>query len=215
MVCLKPAEDGSQRSEDRGQRTEDRSQKSEDRRQKTEKGNLVVCMGMDYFRQRDMENDLINSARRLILLLSEKGLTLSIAESCTGGLVCHAITSIPGASKVFHSGIVSYSRDSKLRLIGVDEKIIDAHGTISEETARAMAENIRIKTGTDLSLSTTGNLGPEAMEGKDVGLVYFAVSHKNGVTVRKRLFQRDRYFNKYDAAMEGINLIVEVISKDI
>ena len=162
-----------------------------------------------------MENDLINSAERLILLLSEKGLTLSIAESCTGGLICHAITSVPGASKVFHSGIVSYSMDSKLRLVGIDEKIINTYGTISEETAKAMAETMRIKTGTDLSLSTTGNLGPEALEEKDIGLVYFAVSRKNGVAVKEKLFHRDRHSNKYDAAMEGINLLMEVISKDI
>lgn len=162
-----------------------------------------------------MENDLINSAERLILLLSEKGLTLSIAESCTGGLICHAITSVPGASKVFHSGIVSYSMDSKLRLLDIDEKIINTYGTISEETAKAMAETLRIKTRTDVVLSATGNLGPEALEGKDTGLVYFSVNHRNGVVVKKRFFQKDRYHNKYDAAMEGINLLMEVISKDI
>lgn len=159
-----------------------------------------------------MENDLINSAERLILLLSEKGLTLSIAESCTGGLICHAITSVAGASKVFHSGIVSYSIDSKINILGIDKDIIDTFGTISGETARAMANTVMTKTGVDVALSTTGNLGPKALEGKNIGLVYFAVSHKNRIVVEERHFFKDRYSNKYDAAMAGIEFLIKVVS---
>lgn len=162
-----------------------------------------------------MENNLIKAAEKLLSLLSQKGLTLSVAESCTGGLISHAITSIPGASKVFHSGIVAYSIDSKLRLLGIDENVIDTSGVISGETARVMAENIRIKTGTDMSLSVTGNLGPDALEGKDVGLVYFAVSSGKGVVDMERHFHGDRYHNKYDAALEGVNLLIKVVSKNI
>ncbi|MBI3592708.1 MAG: CinA family protein [Nitrospirae bacterium] len=162
-----------------------------------------------------MENDLIITAEKLLLLLSEKGLTLSVAESCTGGLISHAITSIPGASKVFHSGIVAYSIDSKLRLLGIDENVINASGMISGETAKAMAENIRIKIGTDISLSVTGNLGPDALEGKGVGLVYFAVSCSGGVVLEERFLHGDRHSNKYDAALEGVNLLINVVSKNI
>ena len=162
-----------------------------------------------------MENDLIKSAEKLNSLLSERGLTLSLAESCTGGLIAHAITSIPGALKVFHSGVVAYSADSKAGILGIDENIIKISGVISGETAKAMAENIRLKTGTDMSLSVTGNLGPDALEGKDVGLVYFAVSSGREIIAMERRFHGDRYHNKYNAAMEGINLLIKIISETI
>ncbi len=162
-----------------------------------------------------MENDLIKAAEKLLLLLSGRGLTLSLAESCTGGLISHAITSIPGALKVFHSSIVAYSIDSKLCLLGIDEDVINASGVISAETAKAMAENIRLKTGTDVSLSVTGNLGPDALEGKDVGVVYFAASSGEGVVCMERHFHGNRYHNKYNAAMEGVNLLINVVSKNI
>lgn len=161
-----------------------------------------------------MENDLIIAAERLLLVLAGRSLTLSIAESCTGGLICHAITSVAGASKVFHSGIVSYSEDSKLNLLGIDKSVIDSFGTISEEAAKAMAETIMIKTDTDVSLSTTGNLGPEAIENKDVGLVYFAAGYRNRFVTEKRLFNKDRYSNKYEAAMAGIEFLIKVVSEN-
>lgn len=161
-----------------------------------------------------MENDLIIAAERLLLVLAGRNLTLSIAESCTGGLICHAITSVAGASKVFHSGIVSYSEDSKLNLLGIDKSVIDSFGTISEEAAKAMAEAIMIKTNTDVSLSTTGNLGPEAIENKDVGLVYFAAGCRNKFVTERRLFNKGRCSNKYEAAMAGIEFLIKVVSEN-
>lgn len=157
-----------------------------------------------------MENDLINAAERLLLLLTERGLTLSVAESCTGGLICHAITSVPGSSRSFKAGIVVYSMDAKLNLLGIDKAILNSFGVVSPETAKAMSEAVLAKTGADVSLSTTGNLGPDALEGKDVGLVYFAVSSSNGTSVKEKHFGNERYYNKYSAAIEGIEYLIEI-----
>ncbi|HWR58653.1 MAG TPA: CinA family protein, partial [Thermodesulfovibrionales bacterium] len=103
------------------------------------------------------------------------GLRLSVAESCTGGLIAHLLTTLPGASEFFDSSVVCYSTESKIKLLGVKSSVIRKHGAVSEETARAMAVAVRNRRGTDLSLSTTGNLGPDAMEDKKVGVVFIAV----------------------------------------
>src|SRR4030066_1732243 len=111
-------------------------------------------------------------------IFKEKGLTLSVAESCTGGLVTHLITFLPGASKFFEAGGVSYSAEAKREILGVSSDIISLYGVVSDQTAREMAEKVRALTGTDFALSTTGNLGPDVLEGKEKGLIYTAVSKK-------------------------------------
>jgi nicotinamide-nucleotide amidase len=159
-----------------------------------------------------MENDLIKKAEELHSLLLARGLRMSIAESCTGGLICHAITSLSGASKVFHSGIVPYSTDAKLRMLGIDEDLTNQHGSVSAETAKAMAEAMREKTGVDIGLSVTGNIGPEAIECKPVGLVYFAVSSENEIIAIEKLFIADRLSNKYQAARAAIEFVIQVVN---
>jgi len=160
-----------------------------------------------------MEQDLVRSAERLFNLLSAGGLTLSVAESCTGGLVCHAITSIAGSSKVFHSGLVAYSNDAKVNILGVDEGLISSVGAVSREAAEAMADAVRLKTGTDVSLAVTGNLGPEVLEGKELGLVYLAVSFGSETLVKEKVFHGDRRHNKYEAAREGIEFLLGMLSE--
>lgn len=158
-----------------------------------------------------MEQDLIRSAERLYSLLSVRGVTVSVAESCTGGLVGHAITSVPGASTVFHSGIVAYSNDAKIRILGIDEAVINSCGTVSAEAAEAMAEAVRLKTGSDLSLAITGNLGPDALDGGKVGLVYLAACIGLDTIVKEKIFHGDRRHNKYDAAREGIEFLIKML----
>ena len=140
-----------------------------------------------------------------------KNLTLSVAESCTGGLISHYLTTLAGASNFFEAGVVSYSIESKKRILGVSPEIISQYGVVSNETAREMAEKMRLLTKTDFSLSTTGNLGPDVLEGKDKGLVYIAVSKKGQKFSRELRLKGDRSENKRDAAISAMRFLIEII----
>ncbi len=148
-------------------------------------------------------------------LFKKKGLTLSVAESCTGGLISHYITSLAGASNFFEAGVVSYSIESKKGILGVSSEIISQYGVVSEETAREMAEKVRSLTKTDYSLSTTGNLGPDVLEGKDKGLVYIAVSTKGQTLTKELRLTGDREENKGRASLLAMKFLIEVIEKNI
>lgn len=121
-------------------------------------------------------------------LLRERKATLALAESCTGGLLADRITDVPGASDYFAAGFVAYANAAKVRLLGVDEAIIPAHGAVSEECARAMAEGARARAGTNLALAVTGIAGPGGgSPEKPVGLVYIALADDSGTSVEKHL----------------------------
>ena len=143
----------------------------------------------------------------------EKGLTLSIAESCTGGLISHYITSLPGASAFFEAGVVTYSIGSKERILGVSREIISAHGVVSEETARDMAEKVRQLTGTECSISTTGNLGPDVLEDKDAGLVYMAASAGTRTLSMEKRFTGNRGKIKENAALAALKLLLKMLKE--
>ncbi len=145
-------------------------------------------------------------------IFREKGLTLSIAESCTGGLISHYITALPGASAFFEAGVVTYSVESKEKILGVSPEIISAHGVVSEETARDMAEKVRHLTGTTCSVSTTGNLGPDVLEDKEAGLVYIAVSTGTKTISSEMRFTGDRGEIKESAALAALKLLVEGVA---
>ena len=120
-------------------------------------------------------------------LLRERGLTLSTAESCTGGLIAKRVTDIPGASQVFRGGVVSYTNDVKADVLGVPRATLDACGAVSEPVARAMAEGCRRLCGSDIALAVTGLAGPEGDDrGNEVGTVYIALADRRG-TLCKRL----------------------------
>ena len=158
-----------------------------------------------------MNGEILAVVERIHEVFKKQGLTLSVAESCTGGLISHCITILPGASTFFKAGIVSYSEETKKRILGVLPLTIMNHGVISEETAREMAEKVRTLTDTDYSLSTTGNLGPDVLEGKEKGLIYIAVS-RQGKTLAQRLKLRgDREANKEKACISALRLLVEFI----
>ena len=125
-------------------------------------------------------------------IFKKKGLKLSVAESCTGGLISHYITMLPGASTFFEAGVVTYSAESKMRIFGLSLETISSYGVVSQETAIEMAERIRLLTKTDCALSTTGNLGPDVLEGKDVGLVYTAVSMYGKIFVKELRLKGER-----------------------
>ena len=118
-------------------------------------------------------------------LLKEKGLTFATAESCTGGRVAERITALPGASAVYRGGVVSYWTSVKADVLGVPADTLDAHGAVSEETARAMAEGARRITGADIAMSVTGVAGPDPDErGVPVGIVYIGLATPDGTFCR-------------------------------
>ena len=119
--------------------------------------------------------------------------TLSTAESCTGGLVGGALTALPGSSAWYLGGVVAYSNALKIRLLGVPPALLDAHGAVSPETARAMADGIRLATASDYAVSLTGIAGPGGgTPAKPVGLVYIAVASPSGTTAHEHHFPGTR-----------------------
>ncbi|HEX7503670.1 MAG TPA: competence/damage-inducible protein A [Syntrophales bacterium] len=127
------------------------------------------------------------------VLLTEKKLTISVAESLTGGLVADRITNIPGSSAYFERGVVTYSNRSKTELLGVPENVIKQHGGVSKEVAVLMAEGVRKASGTDIGLSTTGIAGPSGgTDQKPVGTVFVAVSDGKRTICRDFLFKWER-----------------------
>ncbi|MBT33416.1 MAG: competence/damage-inducible protein A [Thalassobius sp.] len=129
-------------------------------------------------------------------LLKEKHLTLATAESCTGGRVADKITDIPGCSAYYMGGIVSYSNAVKMSQLGVEESTLKEHGAVSEQTAREMAENVRVKYGADFGISTTGIAGPEGgVPGKPVGTIYIALASAEETQVRLLNLDTERLIN--------------------
>ena len=127
--------------------------------------------------------DLAECCRDLLL---RRGLTLAAAESCTGGLVSEKLTALPGASKVYRGGVVSYWTEVKRSVLGVSQEILNTYGPVSAECARAMAEGIRRMTGADLGVSVTGVAGPDPDErGVPVGIVYIGLATPEGAFCRK------------------------------
>jgi len=145
--------------------------------------------------------------------LREKGLRVALAESCTGGLLAHALTLMPGASGFFDSSVVCYSRQAKTRLLGLGETFLAEHGTVSEETARAMAVSAREKSEVEVGVGITGALGPGTVEGKEAGLVFVAVSMGSEVFSRRFLFAGERDEIKHSAANAALLLLREAVSR--
>lgn len=129
----------------------------------------------------------------VVRLLSERKQTVATAESCTGGLLASRITNVPGASEVFLDGHITYSNESKSRVLGVDPGVIIKEGAVSEPVAAAMALGARKTSGSDFALSTTGIAGPGGgTETKPVGTVFIGLATPDGVTVTKHFFPTDR-----------------------
>ena len=159
-----------------------------------------------------MTEEVLKIIREVHKLFTEKGMKLSVAESCTGGLISHYLTWFPGASRFFEAGVVTYSVASKENILGVSSETIASHGVVSRETAKEMAEKIRSLTGTDYALSTTGNLGPDMLEDKEKGLVYIGMS-KEGKTINIELrLKGDRIQNREAVALSAFRLLRDELS---
>ncbi len=143
-------------------------------------------------------------------LLTERGETLAIAESLTGGLVTSRITDVPGSSAYLVEGVVAYANEAKEARLDVQEATLIAHGAVSEPVAREMAEGIRRRAGPTWGISTTGIAGPTgATEEKPLGLVYVAVAGPRGTEVRRNVFPGDRLEVKKASSDAVLSLLLE------
>ena len=146
--------------------------------------------------------------KALVKACRDKGIKIALAESCTGGYIAHRITNVPGASEVLHTGVVSYANEAKQNALGVAAETLDAHGAVSEPTAREMALGALKRSGTDLALSVTGIAGPSGgTEEKPVGTVFLAVADSQGTHVCRRLNPYERETFKFVTANQGLELL--------
>jgi nicotinamide-nucleotide amidase len=145
---------------------------------------------------------------KLAALLLAQGKTLAAAESCTGGLLSKMVTDLPGSSRYFWGGAVTYSNQAKQRLLGVNEGTLQKYGAVSSETAREMARGMRQVAGTDFALAITGIAGPEGGSSeKPVGLVYIALDHAQGSEVRRLRFGSGRDLIRILSAKSALDLL--------
>jgi nicotinamide-nucleotide amidase len=143
-------------------------------------------------------------------ILRKGGLTVSVAESCTGGLVGKLITDEPGSSAYFLGGVIAYSDEVKRDELGVPGALLKRVGAVSSEVAKAMAEGARSRFGTDLAAGVTGIAGPDSDgSSKPVGLTYIAVSSTRGTAAHEYRFKGDRWSNRRQAAAETLRLLAE------
>src|SRR5439155_17042862 len=142
------------------------------------------------------------------LKLSVGRYSLAVAESCTGGLIAERLTSVPGASKFFVEGVVTYSNDAKIRTLGVEPILLLEHGAVSAEVAEAMAEGVRERAGTDFGLSVTGIAGPDGgSEEKPVGLVYIALADDAHTEHRKLMIPGDRELVRWRSSQAALDML--------
>ena len=157
-----------------------------------------------------------NYAETAVKLLKTKKLKITTAESCTGGLISKMITDVSGSSEVFDCGIVSYSNEIKISVLGVKEETLSIYGAVSEQTVREMSEGALRVSGADISVAVSGIAGPVSdSTNKPVGLIFIAVNYNNKITVKKLNNQFDvniRENNRNSAANEALELVCDVLS---
>jgi nicotinamide-nucleotide amidase len=141
-------------------------------------------------------------------LLRTRGLTVALAESCTGGLVGHRLTQVAGSSGYFERGFVVYSNEAKRAVLGVPDSVLREHGAVSAPCAESMARGAREHAGTDLAVSVTGIAGPDGgTPTKPIGTVFVGLAHRQGAVVERHRFDRDRDGNKALAAVHALDLL--------
>lgn len=154
---------------------------------------------------------LVALAERLQGICLGRGLTVALAESCTGGLVASAITEVAGSSGYFLGGVVSYSNEAKAAFLDVPGATLDAHGAVSAQVAKAMASGARARFASSLAASITGVAGPDGgSDEKPVGLTYVGLADASGVDVRRFTFADDRAGNRDAAARAALEWLIDV-----
>ena len=155
----------------------------------------------------------LNLEQTAVKLLRENGKKIALAESCTGGYIAKRITDVPGSSEVFEYGVVSYSNEVKMKLLGVRSETIEQYTEVSEQTAAEMAEGVRRLSGADIGISVTGISGPGGgTEDKPVGLAYIGFSHQGDTYVREVRTgkkQDSREYNRYVTASNALHMVIQ------
>lgn len=146
-------------------------------------------------------------------LLRQRGLRLATAESCTGGLVGHRLTNLPGSSDYYLGGVVAYANDAKMHLLGVRQATLEKHGAVSRETVLEMAAGVRQALSADIGVSISGVAGPGGgTPAKPVGLVWFGLSAPGCCQAWSFQFHGDRLQNKASAAGQALRLLVDYLT---
>ncbi len=142
-------------------------------------------------------------------LLTEQKRTIALAESCTGGLIGHRLTQVPGSSAYMDRGVICYSNQAKIELLGVSPDVLDKHGAVSAEVAAAMARGVPERSGVSIGLSVTGIAGPGgATATKPVGLVYVGLNAGNGESIiKEHHFHGDRTVIKQRSSQAALDLL--------
>jgi PncC family amidohydrolase len=162
----------------------------------------------------DQQDESLRLANELGTKLRGRGWTCATAESCTGGLIGHLVTSIAGSSDYFLGGVIAYSNDAKIRHLGVSPETLDTVGAVSPETAGQMAAGARRALGTDLGISSTGIAGPGgATDRKPVGLIYIGVSTPDRDEVRELRLSGDRLGNINATALAALRLSLDMLQQ--
>ena len=154
-----------------------------------------------------------NLSLKIVKLLTKKKLTVSFAESCTGGLLASSITSISGSSKVFNMGLVTYSNNAKVKLLQVPKKTITKYGAVSYETCLSMVKNLSKISKANISISITGVAGPNGgTKAKPVGLVYIGLKKGSKIIVKKNLFKSKKRISIQKAsAKQALKMILNIL----
>lgn len=178
--------------------------------EKAEGGSEPLCPDLE---QRSAALETAAPEERLGALLSKYALSISTAESCTGGLVAAKLVNVAGSSAYFKEGFITYSNKAKRRTLGVSKTTIRREGAVSEQTAKEMAIGAAMAADSDLAVSVTGNAGPTAEENKPVGLVYIGIYFNGRVKVLAYGFQGSRNEIREQAACNALNLCIQTIEK--
>ena len=145
-------------------------------------------------------------------IMTQRGLTLAAAESCTGGLVSHRLTNVPGSSVYFLGGVIAYANQTKLELLGVQASTLESHGAVSEVTVLEMASGVRRALHADIGIATSGIAGPGgATPSKPVGLVWIALSAADASTARSAIYPGDRLAVKEQSAQAALQLVLDYL----
>ncbi len=156
-----------------------------------------------------------NTEKEAAHLLRKNNMTVATAESCTGGLIAHRLTNTPGSSSYFERGLVTYSNEAKIEMLGVDKKTIEEKGAVSEEVAKQMAEGIKGSAGTNLGLATTGIAGPGGgSEEKPIGTVYIGFAFPEGVKVQHHQFSGNRWDIKSQTSEKALRTVIDYLRSE-
>jgi len=162
--------------------------------------------------QRDVFKVMTSIEQEIGDLLRQKGLTLGVVESATGGLISHRITNAPGSSDYYVGSITAYGNQAKIKIVGVKEDTLNKYGSVSPQVAEEMAQGGKKVLAADICLSDTGIAGPGgASPGKPVGLFYIGLAHRSKTYNHKHVFGRVREKNKQDAADTALNCLKEYL----